>query len=786
MANNSPASSDQSYCPVCDKSIATPADGVCPDCGVALAAAPSDDTQPLPSGLGCPVCGEPVADDATICDSCGVNLAEARAVVNGASGVASPSSTVATGAMTVTECPICGAPVPLGATHCDGCGIDLSQASAVLGRAATAPGAAAGAADAPNEQCPNCGAPRRTGAAFCRECGEPYPRKIATEGLLSAGEFLSGRYRVERRLGGGGMGAVYLAQDMNLRGKPVAIKAVLNSQDPDLLKAARREAENLLGIDHPNIVTLRDIADKGQIPFIIMDYLEGPDWSDLYERKFAATGEAFTAEEALSMIVGILPAFDYLHHRTPPVVYRDFKPSQVKLVRQAGTQLDRHVLLDLGVAYAYEGQPVEAWGTAGYAPPEIGGVCLQPPSMDLACLCRTLQALMGIDPMKFGYGELPSQSDIPWVPDELYYLLERGTAKDPRRRFQTLDDLRPQLEGVLRLIQGRAGTLPRPAGAFHTPVMSQLFAGGQSRTTGALLALPVPQESDPAADLLTQANEMLLQGKSAEALQQLEAALRVNPQSQDAKLLRTVALAQSGETEAAQRSIAQLSQGVSPNDDWRLAMVAAQVAEDANEPKQAESLYRNIIRMVPGELPPRQKLANLLLSQGRNGEAAAVYEQIVGADPANVEAVLNWADALASLGRTDDSINVLRRVGENAVRYVDAQMRMVDLLLQRSQQNDGAALSMAAEALESLQGRTQGPRYQRLLGDWWFAAYQLGLAGQLAKIDRWPFIDAAPPAMKVIADQARRAYYSYVRTAPTEADLEDVIGRIHFGIKELM
>ncbi|MDQ4074945.1 MAG: zinc ribbon domain-containing protein [Chloroflexota bacterium] len=723
------------YCAVCDQTIEQPPDGICPDCGVALNAVPAA-ASPIgvaaPPVETCPVCDSPVSPGATVCDSCGVNLVEARALLAGAQGN----------------------------------------------------GAAVGPSVRQADTCPSCGAPKRPGAQFCRECGEPFPKEAKRDELLTPGEFLSGRYRVERKLGGGGMGAVYLAQDLNLKGKPVAIKAVLNSDDPDLLNAARQEVENLLGIDHPNIVTLRDIVEKGRIPFIVMDYLEGPDWNDLYEQRVAEKGEAFTSEEALQMILGVLPAFEYLHSRKPPVVYRDFKPGQVKLVQEKGTGVERHVLLDLGVAYGYEGVPVEAWGTAGYAPPEIGGVSLQPPTMDLATICRTLQGLLGIDLMKYGYGNMPPMESVPWIPEELYYLLERGTALDPRRRFQTLADLRAQLEGVLRLIQGREGRLPRPVGDFHMPVVSRLFTGHLSRTTGHLLALPVPTEDDPAAPTVRQAGELLVQGKVEEALQQAEAALRVNARSTSARLLKSVALGQMGQLEQAQSELKALEQVTDPQSDSSFVMVAAQIAEQAGDLQAAERLYRDLIRLEPGELPPRQKLANLLLREERYVEAAQLYAQIVGADPANAEAILNWADALAAIGRSEESIDVLRRVGENAVRFVDAQTRMIELLLQRAGQ-DPDALNLAAEAIDSLRGRTQTPLYYRLLGDWWFEAYQKGRRNQLDGIKQWPLVGQAQN-MAQIAAHARDAYRHYLRVAPNNPDADEVIGRIHFGIRHLM
>lgn len=773
-------------CPVCDAHIDAPADGICPECGIALdAAAPAGShgtpaaqvmDPPSTSDL-CPVCSESVPAGATICDSCGIDLAAARA----ATGPMASASNDVDG----EPCPICGADVDPAAAICSDCGVNLAEARAAV------PTTRGGRSDRPDGSdsgeppCPVCSAPRRPGASFCRECGEPFLKSEDPSGLLQPGEYLSGRYRIKSQIGGGGMGTVFLGEDLNLRAKPVAIKAVLNSRNPDLLRAAQQEAENLLGIDHPNIVKLRDIVEKGGIPFLVMDFLEGPDWNDLYEQRVQSTGEAFTSEEALQMILGILPAFEYLHGRRPPVVYRDFKPSQVKVVRDEALDSERYVLLDLGVAYTFTGRPVEAWGTAGYAPPEIGGVSLQPPSMDLATICRTLQGLLGLDLQRFGYGQMPEPQEVPWIPEELYYLLERGTSDRESRRFNTIGELRAQLEGVLRLIQGRTGSLPRPRGAFHMPVVSTLFSGNRNRTTGHLLSLPVPHPDDPAAPALALASDLLHEDKPGDALQQAMTAAALNPDSSDAHLLQTIALSRLGRIEEARAMLKRIDRLDDPRGDWSYAIVAAQIAEESGDLDEAESLFRKVIQLVPGELPPRQKLADLLLRRGRHSEAAGLYEQLVGADPANVEAILNWSDALAAIGDTAGSIRVLRQVGENAVRFVDAQLRMVELLLERAQQEPDA-LSLAAEAIRSVEGRTQTPRYYKLVGDWWYESYRyVTEKGALDRISAWPN-DRPRRSARDLADEARAAYRHFLRIDPQNPLADEIIGRIHFGIRAMM
>src|SRR5204863_10058203 len=126
---------------------------------------------------------------------------------------------------------------------------------------------------------PKCGAPLRPHATFCRECGYRFTG-IATSqpstGLaqLQVGQVFAGRYKIVSVAGGGVMGAVFKAVDTHLKtreepeGRLAAIKAILNTDDPDLLAAAVEEREMLIRLDHPNIARIYDIVEENGIPYI--------------------------------------------------------------------------------------------------------------------------------------------------------------------------------------------------------------------------------------------------------------------------------------------------------------------------------------------------------------------------------------------------------------------------------------------------------------------------------------------------------------------------------------
>ena len=139
------------------------------------------------------------------------------------------------------------------------------------------------------------------------------------------------------------------------------------------------------------------------MPYIVMAFVQGTSWKEMYDKN----GGPLPESEALRLLLGIRGAFEYLHHRTPPVVYRDFKPGNVIQVDE-GNGTTRQVLIDLGTAMEYfPGQKREAWGTVGFAPPEIGGICEQPPTMDLFAIVSTLAALLGVDVERSAIGAPP-------------------------------------------------------------------------------------------------------------------------------------------------------------------------------------------------------------------------------------------------------------------------------------------------------------------------------------------------------------------------------------------
>ena len=151
---------------------------------------------------------------------------------------------------------------------------------------------------------------------------------------------LAGRYHILRRLGQGGMGSVWLAEDRQLDNRKVAIKMlpIIVVQDKRAYQQLKGEALVSLKLIHPNIVTLRAFEENNGAPFLVMDYVEGQTLSD-----YLAIKGKLSEAETIKLLKPIAAALDYAH--SEKVIHRDVKPSNI-IIRKDGHPF----ILDFGIA----------------------------------------------------------------------------------------------------------------------------------------------------------------------------------------------------------------------------------------------------------------------------------------------------------------------------------------------------------------------------------------------------------------------------------------------------
>ncbi|MBF6558973.1 MAG: serine/threonine protein kinase [Candidatus Binataceae bacterium] len=265
----------------------------------------------------------------------------------------------------------------------------------------------------------------------------------ALPGPLEAGTVLQKRYAVQRLLGGGGMGMVYLAHDQRLSNRPCAIKEMVDhfidaAQRIEANEYFAREADTLAQLKHPAIPAISDRFDDQNRHYLVMEYVEGRN----LEEELAARGGPLPEGLVIDVARQLCDVLAYLHGLIPPIVYRDMKPSNVML-----TEKGRVVLVDFGIARLFKAARKGTMiGTLGFAPPEqYQGVA--DPRSDLYSLGATLHYVVtGRDPEKFPPFSFPPVRTLrPDISTNLAGAIDRALAYEMDGRPASVQEFRDML-----------------------------------------------------------------------------------------------------------------------------------------------------------------------------------------------------------------------------------------------------------------------------------------------------------------------------------------------------
>lgn len=719
------------------------------------------------SGSTCPNCRQPVAPTDDICENCGAVLSSlgAQPVRVTAAASAAPASSPAQ-AHSVTVCPNCQQPITPGDEICERCGVVLATATIVTRPTGFSP------PSQQQEECPQCHTPHAPGVKFCNSCGYRFatvtspaassaisqPPLVSPMVQLGVGSVLNGKYRITKEIGAGGMGAVYLAEDEVLK-RRVVIKALLSDDDPDLVTQSIKEREFLAAVKHANIVSIYDFITVGTHGYIVMEYVGGKTLDQIMDER----GQPFDAADAIKYMIGILPAFSYLAKLG--LVYCDFKPQNVMLeVLKDGTQVVK--LIDLGTVIKYVPKPDDVYGTHGFYAPEA--VKAPSPETDLYSICRTLAYMVSrmdlADPI-FG---MPAAERYKAFRDhpELYRLLQKGTHAQPARRFHTAEELSDQLAGVLRFIAG---------GKPGVPVSSRLFVSSVTTTSGKLgprgeVAL---DENDRAIDLLRVGDQALRSGNYDSALSLYRQAVGSYIKSLDAHLRLCEVLIDLGEFSQAEAELAWARRLTSHH--WKITWYTGRFLEAQERFALAADKYQEVIADLPGELSPLQALARVKAHAGDDASAVTLYTTVLRADPSNTDAILGITSSLLNLRHWNDAIKVLNGVSEAAAKYVDAQLLLCDLYLNRITPLTVQNIEQASHAVSALEGRTEDARYFLARGDVYRAAWQMARASKLPPGVAIAGVTDTRPA--TLGAASEESYKEYLRREQHPQGREAVVRR---------
>lgn len=272
--------------------------------------------------------------------------------------------------------------------------------------------------------------------------------------MIETGTFLQQRYRIDRQIGQGGMGAVYIAKDERFN-STVAIKETLCFSDENFRKAIEREARLLNSLKHSALPRVSDHFEEQNGQFLVMEYIPGEDVAAMLENE----GKPFPVEQVLKWADQLLDALDYLHTQEMPVIHRDIKPQNLKINARGEA-----ILLDFGLA---KGNPTDAghltaaksiFGySRNYASLEqIQGTGTDPRS-DLYSLAATLYHLLTNTPpedalsramnvlSKKGDPLVPASTVNPSVPRGVAGVLQKALDLDAAERPSTAAEMREML-----------------------------------------------------------------------------------------------------------------------------------------------------------------------------------------------------------------------------------------------------------------------------------------------------------------------------------------------------
>lgn len=279
--------------------------------------------------------------------------------------------------------------------------------------------------------------------------------------MLNPGQIFDSKYEILKILGSGGMGTVYLAQNIKL-GTLWAIKEV-NKKLGDRVNLLA-EPNILKKLSHPSLPRIFDIIEDESHIYIIMDYIEGIPLDKELEKR-----ESFPEKQVVEWAKQICEALKYLHSMKPnPIIYRDMKPSNLIITGSGEIKI-----IDFGIAREFKKESTADTiyiGTRGYAAPEQYGTSQTDARTDIYSLGVTLyHMLTGISPNEPPYEIKPVREINPKLSRGIEYIISKCTKQDPAKRYQSVESLLKDLKNIKKFdAEYRRGVLKRDlaVGAF--------------------------------------------------------------------------------------------------------------------------------------------------------------------------------------------------------------------------------------------------------------------------------------------------------------------------------
>ena len=595
------------------------------------------------------------------------------------------------------------------------------------------------------------GAPGPT-EGTCRYCRTPF--SFAPK--LRAGDRVAGQYEIVGCLAHGGLGWIYLARDRNVADRWVVLKGLLNSDDETAMSAVLAERRFLAEVEHPNIVKIFNFVQHEGAGYIVMEYVGGTSLRDrlVARRDGQETIEPLPATQAVAYMVEILPALAYLHQSG--LIFCDFKPGNVMQTE------DSIKLVDLGGVYRVGEEAGPIYGTAGYEAPEVPDAGPSVAS-DVFTVGRTLAVLCTHFPdfqTTFRYTLPPRDSvDLYQRYDSLYRVLLKATAPDPDDRFQSAEELREQLFGVLReIVAAETGaTVLTQSTLFTTDLKAQ-----PDRPDWRLLPVPRVATRDPAAGYLASVT-------TPDPSARLDLLRRAPVRTVEVELQSARALIGAAEWDAVDRTLAEIEAG--DPWEWRVDWYRGVASLAQTRPAEARAAFTRVYHAVPGELAPKLALGVAAELDGSLEDAAGWYEIVSRTDPWHTTATFGLARCTLAMGDRSRALAAYDRIPESSRSYTAAQTARIRCLIAGA---DGVAALRAAD--DGLQGLEVGAEeHARLEAE--LLLYALRLVEDGAHVPDGLRVAGHPMTPAAIRAALERSYRSLARFATTPEERVTLVDR---------
>lgn len=257
--------------------------------------------------------------------------------------------------------------------------------------------------------------------------------------MAEIGSLIHEKYRIIKKIGQGGMSKVYLAknsEDYSLWAIKEVKKVANDKNSQVVVQSLLTEAKLIKKLEHPALPKIDDVIEEGNTIYLIMEYIDGKPLDTVLDEQGAQK-----QEDVLRWALQLCGVLNYLHNQTPPIVYRDMKPSNIMLMTDGNIKL-----IDFGIAREYKEENVADTvnlGTKGYAAPEqFGGNGQTDARTDIYCLGVTLYHLItGKNPSEPPYEMYPIRYWNEELSVGLEQIIKMATQSNPKDRYQCCADM---------------------------------------------------------------------------------------------------------------------------------------------------------------------------------------------------------------------------------------------------------------------------------------------------------------------------------------------------------